>query len=149
MPLLTIDARLRAICLALPEAHEATMRRGPSYRVDDRIFALERPWSDWLALWCKVPQGAREIIIDAEPARFFIPPYFGAKGWIGVGLDEAADWREVEAFVRRGSSPRNGSRIWRLERVWGSRHEWTDIYRRSCAATREDVPHQRYCCAAA
>ena len=101
MPLLAIDARLRAICLALPEAHEEPMRRGPSYRVGDKIFALERPWSDWLALWCKVPQGTREIIIDAEPARFFIPPYFGAKGWIGVGLDEAADSREVEAFVRR------------------------------------------------
>ena len=101
MPLLAIDARLRAICLALPEAHEEPMRRGPSYRVGDKIFALERPWSDWLALWCKVPQGTREIIIDAEPARFFIPPYFGAKGWIGVGLDEKADWREIEAFVRR------------------------------------------------
>ncbi len=101
MPLLTIDARLRAICLALPEGHEEAMRRGPSYRVQDKIFALERPWRDSLALWCKVPQGAREIIIDAEPARFFIPPYFGPKGWIGVGLDEAADWREVEAFVRR------------------------------------------------
>jgi hypothetical protein len=101
MPLLAIGARLRAICLAVPEAHEEPMRRGPSYRVEDRILALERPWSDWVALWCKVPQGAREIIIDAEPARFFIPPYFGPKGWIAVGLDEAADWREVEAFVRR------------------------------------------------
>jgi len=101
MPLLAIDERLRAICLALPEAHEEPMRRGPSYRVEDRIFALERPWSERLALWCKVPQGAREIIINAEPARFFIPPYFGPKGWIGVGLDEAADWREVEGFVRR------------------------------------------------
>ena len=40
-------------------------------------------------------------MLEAEPARFFIPPYFGAKGWIGVGLDEAADWREIEAFVRR------------------------------------------------
>jgi len=97
MPLLAIDARLRAICLALPEAHEEPMRRGPSYRVGDKIFALERPWSDWLALWCKVPQGTREIIIDAEPARFFIPPYFGAKGWIGVRLDAPlpVDWTEI------------------------------------------------------
>jgi hypothetical protein len=101
MPLLTIGARLRAICLALPEATEEPMRRGPSYRIEDKIFALERPSSDWLALWCKVPQGAREIIIDAEPARFFVPPYFGPKGWIGVRLDEATDWREIEGFVRR------------------------------------------------
>ena len=101
MPLVAIGARLRAICLALPEAHEELMRRGPSYRVADKIFALERPWSDWLALWCKVPAESREIMLEAEPARFFIPPYFGPKGWIGVGLDEAADWREIEAFVRR------------------------------------------------
>jgi hypothetical protein len=101
MPLDAIGARLRSICLALPEANEEVMRRGPSYRVADKIFALERPWNDGLALWCKVPEGLREILLQAEPARFFIPPYFGAKGWIGVGLDEAADWREVEAFIRR------------------------------------------------
>lgn len=77
------------------------MKRGPSYRVQDKIFALERPWNEWVGLWCKVPQGTRELIIGADPARFFIPPYFGAKGWIGVGLDAAADWREVEAFVHR------------------------------------------------
>ena len=33
--------------------------------------------------------------------RDFSFPYFGAKGWIGLGLDEGADWREIEAFVRR------------------------------------------------
>jgi hypothetical protein len=101
MSLDAIGARLRAICLALPEAKEELMRRGPSYRVADKIFALERPWNGWLALWAQVPHGAREIMLEAEPGRFFIPPYFGAKGWIGVGLDEAADWREIEGFVRR------------------------------------------------
>jgi hypothetical protein len=97
----SIGARLRAICLALPEASEELMRRGPSYRVADKIFVLERPRNDGLALWCKVPRGSRERLLTGEPARFFIPPYFGAKGWIGVGLDAAADWREIDAFVRR------------------------------------------------
>jgi predicted DNA-binding protein (MmcQ/YjbR family) len=96
-----IGARLRAICLALPEAQEEAMRRGPSYRVADKIFAVERPWNDGVGLWCKVPQGMQALIIGADPARFFVPPYFGAKGWIGVGLDETVDWAEVEAFVRR------------------------------------------------
>jgi hypothetical protein len=101
MSLLAIAARLREICLTLPEANEELMRRGPSYRVSGKIFALERPWNDRLALWCKIPDGSREFMLAAEPARFFIPPYFGAKGWIGVGLDAAADWREIEAFVHR------------------------------------------------
>jgi predicted DNA-binding protein (MmcQ/YjbR family) len=101
MPRIAIGARLRAICLSLPEAYEEPMRRGPSYRVQDKIFAVERTWNDWMGLWCKVPEGTRELILGSNPARFFIPPYFGAKGWIGVGLDEAADWREVEGFVYR------------------------------------------------
>ena len=101
MLLVAIGARLRTICLALPEASEELMRRGPSYRVADKIFALERPRNDGLALWCKVPQGSREMLLAAEPARFFVPRYFGAKGWIGVGLDEKTDWREIQAFVRR------------------------------------------------
>lgn len=96
-----IGDRLRAISLALPEACEEPMKRGPSYRVETRIFAVERPWGQWSAVWCKVPDGTREFIIDSNPARFFVPPYFGAKGWIGIGLDEAADWREIEAFVLR------------------------------------------------
>ena len=101
MSLVAIGARLRATCLALPEAKEDRMRRGPSYRVANKIFALERPWSDRLALWCKVPAGSREILLQAEPTRFFIPPYFGPKGWIGVGLDNGTDWSEIEAFVQR------------------------------------------------
>jgi predicted DNA-binding protein (MmcQ/YjbR family) len=111
MPLLTIDARLRAICLALPEVHEEAMRRGPSYRVGDKIFALERPWSDWLALWCKVREG-RARSSSTPNRRDFHSPYFGAKGWVGVGLDEAADWREVQAFIRRSYRlvARSGSR---------------------------------------
>jgi predicted DNA-binding protein (MmcQ/YjbR family) len=100
MPLVATGARLRAICLALPEANEELMRRGPSYRVADKIFALERPWDDGGSLWCKVPVGSREILLQVEPTRFFIPPYFGAKGWIGVCLEEKADWRQIEAFVR-------------------------------------------------
>ena len=101
MPVTAIGARLRAICLALPEAREEAMKRGPSYRVGEKIFALERPWNDSVGLWRQVPEGTREIIIGSDPARFFVPSYFGAKGWIGVGLDEAADWAEVDAFVRR------------------------------------------------
>jgi len=101
MSVAEIGGRLRSICLALPEAREEAMRRGPSHRVQDKIFALERPWRDSIGLWCKVPEGSREIIIGSDPTRFFIPPYFGAKGWIGVGLDEDADWAGIEAFTRR------------------------------------------------
>jgi len=100
MPVTAIGARLLAICLALPEAQGSDEARallprsGQDLRARTSLERLGRPV-------VKVPEGTREIIIGSDPARFFIPPYFGAKGWIGVGLDEAADWAEVDAYVRR------------------------------------------------
>src|SRR5262249_3629740 len=52
-------------------------------------------------LWCKVPPGSQGVLIGADPQRFFVPPYFGPKGWVGVVLDASVDWNEVAALVTR------------------------------------------------
>jgi predicted DNA-binding protein (MmcQ/YjbR family) len=93
--------RLRAICLALPGAAEKPMRRGPTYRVNDRIFAMERPHDGAVAVWCKAPAGSQAVLIGADPDRFFVPPYVGPKGWIGIRLDKRPDWNEVAALIER------------------------------------------------
>ena len=100
MSLVAIGARLRAICLALPEANEEVMRRGPSYRVGTRSSPSNVRGTTGSRSGARAG-GLAGLHPRREPARFFIPPYFGSRGWIGVGLDEAADWREVEAFVQR------------------------------------------------
>jgi predicted DNA-binding protein (MmcQ/YjbR family) len=94
---------LRAICLALPEATEKAFgrRRRPTYRVRNRMFAMDRLHEDDVAVWCKVPRGSQEMLLGADPHRFFYPPYVGHKGWIGIRLDAGVDWDEVAAFVRR------------------------------------------------
>jgi len=97
----TSTTLLRGICLALPDATEVIMRRGPSYRIAGKIFALARPREDEIALWCKVPPGSQAVLIGADPRCFFVPPYFGSKGWIGVVLDAHVDWNEVAALVER------------------------------------------------
>lgn len=89
--------RVRAICLALPEAEERETWGAPTFRVRDRIFAMSR--ED--AVWCKAPKGAQAILLGADPDRFFAPPYVGPKGWIGIRLDRGADWAEVAALLRR------------------------------------------------
>ncbi|MEQ8701060.1 MAG: MmcQ/YjbR family DNA-binding protein [Bauldia litoralis] len=95
--------RLRAICLALPEAAEKAFGRHkrPTYRVNDKMFAMDRHHEDDQAVWLKVPRGNQEIVLNADPHRFFYPPYVGHKGWVGIRLDAGVDWDEVEAFVRR------------------------------------------------
>jgi predicted DNA-binding protein (MmcQ/YjbR family) len=93
--------RLRAICLALPEAMEKEAWGRPTFRVREKMFALERAADGGSAVWCKVPAGMQEVLVGAGPERFFVPPYLGVKGWVGIRVDRRTDWEEVAAMVRR------------------------------------------------
>jgi hypothetical protein len=99
------QARLRAICLALPEAEERETWSVPTWRIRGRIFCMWSPMEGAApALWCKAPRGVQEMLVEAAPDRFFRPPYVGHKGWIGLSLGGRVDWAEVEALVRRSWS---------------------------------------------
>jgi hypothetical protein len=37
--------------------------------------------------------------VKAAPKRFFVPPYVGPSGWIGIWLDSGADWDELEELL--------------------------------------------------
>jgi predicted DNA-binding protein (MmcQ/YjbR family) len=100
MPGQPID-RLRAICLALPEAVEKAAWGDPTFRVRDKIFAMEKRGDGRVSVWCKAPEGSQLVLVGADPKRFFVPPYVGHKGWIGMRLDHSPDWREVAEVVRR------------------------------------------------
>ena len=94
-------ARLRAICLALPEAIEQETWEIPTFRVRAKIFAMYTLDDTRPAFWCKAPPGSQTILVGADPERFFVPPYVGHKGWIGVHLDARPDWREIAGLVAR------------------------------------------------
>jgi predicted DNA-binding protein (MmcQ/YjbR family) len=94
-------ASLRAICLALPEAVEKETWETPTFRVRDKIFAMVHRVNGVESFWCKAPRGAQTILVNAAPERFFVPPYVGHKGWIGVWLDGGLDWDEVRDLVQR------------------------------------------------
>jgi predicted DNA-binding protein (MmcQ/YjbR family) len=92
--------QLRTICLALPEATEDYGGVGsPSYKVRDKIFAMHHPMNERPSLWMKAPQGFQDVITNAEPERFFVPPYVGHHGWIGLWLDVEQDWGFVASLV--------------------------------------------------
>ena len=94
-------AHLRAICLALPEAAEREAWGDPTWRVRDTIFAMEKRGDGRISVWLKAEAGAQEVLVAADPAKFFVPPYVGGRGWIGLRLDAAPDWDEVAARVAR------------------------------------------------
>jgi predicted DNA-binding protein (MmcQ/YjbR family) len=94
-----VIARLRRICLALPEAEERETWETPTFRVRDKIFCLVAAGGG--ACWVKAPPGVAAMLIEAAPERFFRPPYLGHKGWIGITLGRGTDWEEVAALVAR------------------------------------------------
>ena len=98
-------ARLRRICLALPEAHEAVAWGEPTFRVKNKLFAMYASANTHHgggrhAVWCKAGPGNQALMVAAAPSRFFVPPYVGPAGWIGIWLDGKVDWPEVAELMR-------------------------------------------------
>jgi len=54
---------------------------------------------DRLAFWCAASDGAQETLVTEDPERFFVPPYVGHRGWLGVYLDVPVDWDQVADLV--------------------------------------------------
>jgi len=97
-------AKLRALCLAFPEANEKVSHGEPTWFAGKgKVFAMldnHHHGSDHLAVWLPMPPGVQEELVAAEPARFFRPPYVGPSGWVGVVLDGRPDWALVERLLR-------------------------------------------------
>lgn len=97
--------RLRKLCLALPGAHEVEAWGEPTFRVRNKLFAMYAGPSNHhgagrAAVWCKASLSNQALMVGAEPQRFFVPPYVGPSGWVGVWLDGEVDWEELGEFLR-------------------------------------------------
>lgn len=96
--------RLRKICMALPEASEKISHGEPTWFAGKgKVFAMlddHHHGSAHLSVLLPQPLGVQEALVNADPERFFRPPYVGPSGWVGVVLDTRPDWEMVERLVR-------------------------------------------------
>ncbi len=53
------------------------------------------------ALWVKAPPGEQESLVSADARRFFVPPYLGPKGWVGIDLAADPDWSEIRDLMEQ------------------------------------------------
>ena len=94
--------RLRPLCLALPETTERISHGEPTWFVRDKktfVTYADHHHDDILAFWCAAPEGVQGMLVESDPERFFVPPYVGHRGWLGVRLDVDGDWDEVADVV--------------------------------------------------
>jgi predicted DNA-binding protein (MmcQ/YjbR family) len=93
---------VREVCLSLPEAEEKPSRGSPDFRVRGKTFAtfvVNHHGDGQIALWLRAPDGAQEFFVHSEPDFFFVPPYVGPRGWLGLRLDRGLDWDRIAEQV--------------------------------------------------
>ncbi|WP_214107773.1 MmcQ/YjbR family DNA-binding protein [Acrocarpospora catenulata] len=93
-------ARVREICLALPEVVEKPFggHSAPSFRIREKLFLMTS--EDGLKMMFKAGPGVQAALVGSDPQRFFVPAYVGAKGWVGARLDTDQDWTELDELIR-------------------------------------------------
>jgi predicted DNA-binding protein (MmcQ/YjbR family) len=102
-PRVNLINRVRRLCLALPEAFELEAWDHPTFRVGSgrgKIFCIATDSGSSITV--KADPVEREALL-AQGDPFYLPPYVGTKGWVGVNLDHPrTDWEEVAELIATG-----------------------------------------------
>jgi hypothetical protein len=103
-------AQLRDAALQLPGVTEGVSYGAPCLKVGKVMLARLRDDGETLVL--KVDHVERDILLDSEPATFFITDHYRGYPLVLVRLEEA-DQAHIEALLRRAwfaSAPKRLSR---------------------------------------
>jgi hypothetical protein len=98
-----ISQAVREMCLWFPQTEEVGSHGMADFRVNGKTFAtysINHHGDGRIALWLNAPDGAQEHYVSREPKHFFVPPYVGPRGWLGVNLDKGISWKTVAKLVR-------------------------------------------------
>jgi len=99
----TIPTVARELCLSFPRAEEVVSHGSPDFKVGGKSFAMlciNHHGDGRVALWLRSPEGVQRLYTEARSEAYFIPPYVGPRGWLGVELNKGLDWREIANRVR-------------------------------------------------
>ena len=92
-----ILAKLRPICLALPDTIETVTFGHPTFRAGKKTFAVLETYQGHLSLALKVRKADQGIFLN-DP-RFYRTPYIGQHGWVSLKVGGKVNWTEVKHLV--------------------------------------------------
>ena len=81
--------RLREACLSLPDARERLSHGEPTWFAGGRravVMLADHHHDDRFGFWAAAPEGVQGRLVAEDPDRYFVPPYVGGRGWLGVRL---------------------------------------------------------------
>ena len=89
-------AKMRAICLVLPDTKETPTWGEPHFRVGKKIFAgLGKEKAGLICL--KLERDHADTLV--ESGRFRRAPYVGHKGWVAIDAEAVTDWEELRVLI--------------------------------------------------
>jgi len=97
--------RLRRIIAAWPETDERISHGAPTWWGGKKTFAtfhVDHHGDGRVAVWCKSSFEQQAELVEQDPGNFFVPPYVGPSGWVGIRLDRGIDWGTVESLLWEG-----------------------------------------------
>jgi hypothetical protein len=97
---------VRRMALALPDAVEQETWGTPTFRVRRKIFVM---FSDeQREAWVRSTHDEQRALTQMNPETFFVPPYVGPSGWIGVrfGTVDRDEMRELITEAWRMTAPK-------------------------------------------
>jgi hypothetical protein len=100
----TLYDTVREVCLSFPQAEEVISHGFPDFRVRGKSFAsyvVNHHGDGRVALWLNAPGGSQDHYVKSEPKHFFVPPYVGPRGWLGINLDKGLSWQRIAALTRQ------------------------------------------------
>jgi hypothetical protein len=80
----------------MPEAEERETWGDPTFRIRSKIFVMFSE-SERHA-WVKSTHDEQRALVAQDPETFFVPPYVGPSGWIGVVM-RTVDRHEMEELI--------------------------------------------------
>ena len=98
----TIPEVVRELCLGLPETEEVKSHGQPNFRGRGKTFAtftVNHHGDGRVALNVAAPAGAQQLHVEIEPEYYFVPPYVGPKGWLGIELNKGLAWSSIARHV--------------------------------------------------
>ena len=97
----SVLAKVRALCMALPEAAEKISHGAPTFFIEKgKVFAYfsHNHHGDGRTAVQVKTSGREEqaMLVEMDPAHYYVPPYTGPAGWVGMRLDTGdTDWDHI------------------------------------------------------
>lgn len=99
----TIYEVVQQICLGLPETEEVVSHSFPNFKIAGgkafATYSVNHHGDGKVSLLLNLSLDMQKVLVESAPNHFFVPPYTGSKGWVGIELNKGIKWDRVSQLA--------------------------------------------------